>query len=86
MPAGAVRRGRARPRATGNPAAAGTVKPSRADEASAARIVTGLANDGDIAGEPGTGAFFAETDSRGQPEAHFLQLIAGRPGFNGPRT
>lgn len=47
---------------------------------------TGLVNDGDIAGEPGTGAFFAETDSRGQPEAHSLQLIAGRPGFNGPRT
>ncbi len=47
---------------------------------------TGLVNDGDIAGEPGTGAFFAETATRGQPEAHSLQLIAGRPGFNGPRT
>ncbi len=46
----------------------------------------GIVNDGDIAGEPGTGAFLAETDNRGQPEAHSLQLIAGRPGFNGPRT
>lgn len=46
----------------------------------------GIVNDGDIAGEPGTGAFLAETGNRGQPEAHSLQLIAGRPGFNGPRT
>ena len=46
----------------------------------------GIVNDGDIAGEPGTGAFLAETDNRGQPEAHSLQLIAGRPGFNGART
>jgi alkaline phosphatase len=46
----------------------------------------GIVNDGDIAGEPGTGAFLAETDNRNQPEAHSLQLIAGRPGFNGPRT
>ena len=46
----------------------------------------GILNDGDIAGEPGTGAFLAETDNRGQAEAHSLQLIAGRPGFNGPRT
>lgn len=44
----------------------------------------GIVNDGDIAGEPGTGAFLAETDNRGQPELHSLQLIAGRPGFNGP--
>ncbi|MEL6198079.1 MAG: hypothetical protein AAFT19_09540, partial [Pseudomonadota bacterium] len=47
---------------------------------------TGLVNDGDIAGEPGTGAFFAETDTRGEPEAQSLQLLGGRPGFNGPRT
>ena len=46
----------------------------------------GIVNDGDIAGEPGTGAFLAETDNRNQPEAHSLQLIAGRPGFNGPST
>ena len=46
----------------------------------------GIVNDGDIAGEPGTGAFLAETDNRNQPEAHSLQLIAGRPGFNGDRT
>lgn len=46
----------------------------------------GVINDGDIAGEPGTGAFLAETDNRGQPEAHSLQLLAGRPGFNGPST
>jgi alkaline phosphatase len=44
----------------------------------------GLVNDGDIAGEPGTGAFLAESDNRGQPELHSLQLIGGRPGFNGP--
>ncbi|MEL6760066.1 MAG: alkaline phosphatase [Myxococcota bacterium] len=44
---------------------------------------TGLVNDGDIAGEPGTGAFFAETDTRGEPEFQSLQLLAGRPGFNG---
>jgi len=44
----------------------------------------GVVNDGDIAGEPGTGAFLAESDNRGQPELHSLQLIAGRPGFNGP--
>ena len=47
---------------------------------------TGLVNDGDIAGEPGTGAFFAETNTRGEPEAQSLQLLGGRPGFNGPRT
>ncbi len=46
----------------------------------------GIVNDGDIAGEPGTGAFLAETDNRNQPEAHSLQLLAGRPGFNGART
>lgn len=46
----------------------------------------GIINDGDIAGEPGTGAFLAETDNRFQPEAQSLQLIAGRPGFNGPRS
>ncbi|HJK99668.1 MAG TPA: alkaline phosphatase [Polyangiaceae bacterium LLY-WYZ-14_1] len=44
----------------------------------------GIVNDGDVAGEPGTGAFLAETDNRGQPELHSLQLLAGRPGFNGP--
>ena len=46
----------------------------------------GIVNDGDIAGEPGTGVFLAETDNRNQPEAHSLQFIAGRPGVNGPRT
>lgn len=44
---------------------------------------TGLVNDGDIAGEPGTGAFFAETDTRGEPEFQSLQVLGGRPGFNG---
>ncbi len=44
---------------------------------------TGLVNDGDIAGEPGTGAFFAETATRGEPEFQSLQLLGGRPGFNG---
>lgn len=44
----------------------------------------GIVNDGDIAGEPGTGAFLAESDNRGQPELHSLQLLGGRPGFNGP--
>ncbi|MEM9208764.1 MAG: alkaline phosphatase [Pseudomonadota bacterium] len=44
---------------------------------------TGLVNDGDTAGEPGTGAFFAETDTRGEPEFQSLQLLGGRPGFNG---
>ncbi len=44
---------------------------------------TGLVNDGDIAGEPGTGAFFAETATRGEPEFQSLQVLGGRPGFNG---
>lgn len=44
---------------------------------------TGIVNDGDIAGEPGTGAFFAETSTRGQPEFQSLQVLGGRPGFNG---
>jgi alkaline phosphatase len=52
-------------------------------EASNAGHPTGLVNDGDIAGEPGTGAFFAETDTRGEPEFQSLQLLGGRPGFNG---
>lgn len=52
-------------------------------EAANAGHPTGLINDGDIAGEPGTGAFFAETDTRGEPEFQSLQLLGGRPGFNG---
>ncbi|MEM9056123.1 MAG: alkaline phosphatase, partial [Pseudomonadota bacterium] len=52
-------------------------------EAANAGHPTGLVNDGDIAGEPGTGAFFAETDTRGEPEYQSLQLLGGRPGFNG---
>lgn len=51
-------------------------------EAANAGHPTGLVNDGDIAGEPGTGAFFAETDTRGEPEFQSLQLLGGRPGFN----
>ena len=50
----------------------------------------GIINDGDIAGEPGTGAFLAETDTRGEPNEQTRQLLEGRPGFeNGdcdPRT
>ena len=52
-------------------------------EAANAGHPTGLVNDGDIAGEPGTGAFFAETSTRGEPEFQSLQLLGGRPGFNG---
>ena len=52
-------------------------------EAANAGHPTGLVNDGDIAGEPGTGAFFAETDTRGEPEFQSLQVLGGRPGFNG---
>ena len=52
-------------------------------EAANAGHPTGLVNDGDIAGEPGTGAFFAETDTRGEPAFQTLQLLGGRPGFNG---
>jgi alkaline phosphatase len=43
----------------------------------------GLVNDGGIANEPGTGAFFAETDNRGLAQEQTLQLIGGRPGFDG---
>jgi alkaline phosphatase len=43
----------------------------------------GIINDGDINGEPGTGAFLAETDNRGQPNDHALQILGGRPGFDG---
>lgn len=52
-------------------------------EAANAGYPTGLVNDGDIAGEPGTGAFFTETATRGEPEFQSLQLLGGRPGFNG---
>ena len=52
-------------------------------EAANAGHPTGLVNDGDIAGEPGTGAFFAETATRGEPAFQSLQLLGGRPGFNG---
>ena len=52
-------------------------------EAANAGHPTGLVNDGDIAGEPGTGAFFAETATRGEPLFQTLQLLGGRPGFNG---
>ncbi|WP_462321860.1 alkaline phosphatase [Halochromatium sp.] len=50
----------------------------------------GVINDGDIAGEPGTGAFLAETDTRGEPNEQTRQLLEGRPGFEDgdcdPRT
>lgn len=41
----------------------------------------GVINDGDIAGEPGTGAFLAETDIRGEPNEQTRQFLEGRPGF-----
>lgn len=43
----------------------------------------GVVNDGDVSGEPGTGAFLAETDNRGQVQAQALQILGGRPGFDG---
>ncbi len=43
----------------------------------------GVVNDGDVNGEPGTGAFLTETDNRNQAEDHALQLLGGRPGFDG---
>lgn len=46
----------------------------------------GVVNDGDINGEPGTGAFLAETDNRNQANDHALQLLGGRPGFDGGTT
>lgn len=51
----------------------------------------GVINDGDIAGEPGTGAFLAETNTRGEPNEQTRQLFEGRPGFEAgndcdPRT
>lgn len=50
----------------------------------------GIINDGDIAGEPGTGAFLAETNTRGEPNEQTRQLLEGRPGFEDgdcdPRT
>lgn len=57
-------------------------KGSISREAANAGHPTGLVNDGDIA-EPGTGAFFAETDTRSEPEYQSLQLLGGRPRFNG---
>lgn len=41
----------------------------------------GIINDGDVAGEPGTGAFLAETATRNEPNEQTRQLIEGRPGF-----
>ena len=41
----------------------------------------GVINDGDIAGEPGTGAFLAETNTRGEPNEQTRQFLEGRPGF-----
>jgi alkaline phosphatase len=41
----------------------------------------GVINDGDIAGEPGTGAFLAENNTRGEPNEHTRQFLEGRPGF-----
>ncbi len=43
----------------------------------------GLINDGGIANEPGTGAFFAEVDNRNLAAEQTRQLIDGRPGFEG---
>jgi alkaline phosphatase len=52
-------------------------------EAAARGHPVGVVNDGDVNGEPGTGAFLAETDRRGQPAEQALQLLGGRPGFDG---
>jgi len=43
----------------------------------------GVINDGDVSGEPGSGAFLAETDNRYQTEEQALQILGGRPGFDG---
>lgn len=43
----------------------------------------GVVNDGDVNGEPGTGVFLAETDNRNQATDHALQILGGRPGFDG---
>lgn len=43
----------------------------------------GVINDGDVNGEPGTGAFLAETDNRDQAGEQALQILGGRPGFDG---
>lgn len=53
-------------------------------EAAEAGHPVGVVNDGDINGEPGTGVFLAETDSRRQNDEQALQLIEGRPGFDDP--
>jgi len=43
----------------------------------------GVVNDGHVIAEPGTGAFLAETDNRGQTQDQALQILGGRPGFDG---
>lgn len=43
----------------------------------------GVVNDGDVNGEPGTGAFLAETATRDEPNEQSLQILGGRPGFDG---
>lgn len=52
-------------------------------EAASAGHPVGVVNDGDINGEPGTGAFLAETANRNQVNDQALQILGGRPGFDG---
>lgn len=52
-------------------------------EAASGGHPVGVVNDGDVNGEPGTGAFLAETDNRGQVQEQALQILGGRPGFDG---
>ncbi len=51
-------------------------------EAAAAGYPVGVVNDGDAA-EPGTGVFLAEVSGRDDPNSIALQIIEGRPGFEG---
>ncbi|MEM6647387.1 MAG: alkaline phosphatase [Bacteroidota bacterium] len=51
-------------------------------EAANAGYPVGVVNDGDAA-EPGTGAFLAEADDRGQSNDIVAQFLDGRPGFEG---
>jgi alkaline phosphatase len=52
-------------------------------EAAAAGHPVGIVNDGDLP-EPGTGAFLAEVDDRGEANLIADQLLNGRPGFDDP--
>ena len=51
-------------------------------EAAQAGHPVGIVNDGDLP-EPGTGAFLAEVDSRGNSTEIARQFLDGRPGFEG---